>query len=65
GEQEFIYHRPVQVGDALRGEGKVLDAYERESKGKTMTFVVTETVWFDERTDEPVLTTRFNIIHRS
>jgi acyl dehydratase len=65
GEQEFIYHRPVYVGDVLNGEGKVLDAYTKESKGKTMTFVVTETVWSDDKTGEPVVTTRFNVIHRA
>ena len=40
GEQEFEYHRPIVAGDVLRSEGKVVDAYEKESKGKTMTFVV-------------------------
>lgn len=65
GEQEFIYHRPVKVGDVLSGEGTVTDAYSKESKGKTMTFVVTETVWKDDKTGEPVVTTRFNVIHRS
>ena len=44
GEQEFLYHRPVFVGDVLVGEGHVVDAYTKESKGKTMTFIVTETV---------------------
>ncbi len=65
GEQEFEFHRPVQVGDVLRGEGKCVDAYEKESKGRTMTFVVSETVWTDDRTGEPVVTSRFNLIHRS
>ena len=65
GEQEFIYHRPVVVGDQLIGKGKVVDAYEKESKGHTMTFVVSETVWSDDKTSEPVLTTRFNLIHRA
>jgi acyl dehydratase len=64
GEQEFIYHRPVVVGDVLVGEGHVVDAYAKESKGKTMTFLVTETVWRDEATAEPVVTSRFNLIHR-
>jgi acyl dehydratase len=31
GEQEFLYHRPVQVGDVLVSEGKVTDAYQKES----------------------------------
>lgn len=65
GEQEFEYHRPVQVGDVLLGEGKIKDAYTKESKGTTMTFVVTETVWSDDKTGEPVVTTRFNVIHRA
>jgi acyl dehydratase len=65
GEQEFEYHRPIVVGDVLVGEGEVVDVYEKESKGKTMTFLVTETRYRDDRTGEPVLTTRFNLIHRS
>ena len=64
GEQEFAYHRPVVVGDVLVGEGHVVDAYAKESKGKTMTFLVTETVWRDEASGEPVVTSRFNLIHR-
>ena len=64
GEQSFTYHRPVEVGDVLRGEGTIVDAYAKESKGKTMTFVVTETVWTEVETGEPVVTSRFNIIHR-
>jgi len=64
GEQEFEYHRPIVAGAVLRSEGKVVDAYEKESKGKTMTFVVSETVWSDDKTGEPVLTSRFNLIHR-
>jgi hypothetical protein len=53
------------VGDVLVGEGKIGDFYEKESKGKTMTFIVTETVWRDEQTNEPVVTERFNLIHRA
>jgi len=65
GEEEFEYHRPVVVGDVLEGEGKVVDIYEKESKGKTMTFVVTENVFKDTKSGKPVLTTRMNLIHRS
>jgi hydroxyacyl-ACP dehydratase HTD2-like protein with hotdog domain len=65
GEEEFEYHRPLVVGDVLEGEGKVTDIYEKESKGKTMTFLVTENVFKDARTGEPVVTTRMNLIHRS
>ncbi len=64
GEQEFIYHRPIFAGDVLEGNGTVVDAYEKESKGKTMTFVVVETAWTDQATGELVCTSRMNIIHR-
>ena len=53
------------VGDVLEGEGKVTDIYEKESKGKTMTFLVTENVFKDANTGDPVVTTRMNLIHRS
>jgi acyl dehydratase len=65
GEQEFIYHRPVQVGDVLVSEGKIVDAYQKESKGRTMTFIVSETNWSDDKTGDPVVTARFNLIHRA
>jgi hypothetical protein len=65
GEQEFTYHRPVVVGDVLVGEGTVVDAYRKESKGRTMTFIVTETRWTDRETGEPVVSSRFNVIHRT
>jgi acyl dehydratase len=64
GEEEFEYHRPVVVGDVLVGDGVIKDVYEKESKGKTMTFIVMETVWTDEKSGEPAVTERFNLIHR-
>ncbi len=64
GEQEFIYHRPVFVGDVLTGEGKVTDVYQKESKGHVMTFVVNEVVWTDDATGEVAVVTKANIIHR-
>lgn len=65
GEQEFTHHRPAVVGDVLLGEGKIVDAYTKESKGRTMTFIVTETEWVDDKTGDPVVTSRFNLIHRA
>ena len=64
GEQEFTYERPIFAGDVLVGVGRVADAYQKESKGKTMTFIVVETAWSDQATGEPVCTSRMNIIHR-
>ncbi|MGH9080835.1 MAG: FAS1-like dehydratase domain-containing protein [Acidimicrobiales bacterium] len=65
GEQEFNYRRPVLAGDVLVGRGTVADAYRKESKGRTMTFVVVETEWRERDTDELVCTSRVNIIHRN
>jgi acyl dehydratase len=65
GEQEFTYHRPVLAGDVLVGRGTVADAYRKESKGRTMTFVVVETEWRERDTGAPVCTLRMNIIHRA
>jgi acyl dehydratase len=65
GEQEFVYHRPIVVGDDLVSEGKVTDIYEKQSGDKTMTFIVTETVFSDANSGEKVLTQRFNLIHRA
>jgi acyl dehydratase len=64
GEQEFTYRRPILAGEVLVGVGTVVDIYQKDSKGKTMTFVVVETVW-RERTGEPVCTARMTMIHRA
>ncbi len=63
GEQEFVYHKPVQVGDTLHMEGRITDLYTKEAKGRTMTFLVMETVYRDD-SGEPVVTEIFNLIHR-
>ena len=65
GEQEFQYHRPIVVGDVLVGEGKILDVYERETDSAVMTFVVVETTWRDEQSNEPVVVEKFNLIGRT
>jgi len=63
GEQEFRYHQVVQCGDVLNWTGRITDIYTKESKGKTMTFIVMETV-FANAAGEPVVTEIFNLIHR-
>jgi hypothetical protein len=65
GEQQFEYLGPVQVGDVLVGEGRIADVYEKESKGKVMTFLVSENEYTNEANGEVVLKTRMNLIHRS
>jgi acyl dehydratase len=65
GEQEFVYHRPMVVGDVLTSEGKVTDMYEKEgSGGKKMTFVTAETLWRDA-SGEPVVTSIMTLLHRA
>jgi acyl dehydratase len=64
GEEEFQFHRPIVVGDVLVGEGTITDLYEKDSDAATMTFIVMETVWRDEASNEPVVTEKFNLIHR-
>jgi acyl dehydratase len=64
GEQEFTYHRPLLVGDALTASGSVKDVYSKQgSGGRTMTFVVTETVWSDAD-GQPVVTSTMTLLHR-
>ena len=65
GEQEFTYHVPIEVGDILDGEGKILDVYEKETDAAVMTFVVVETTWREARTNTPVLVEKFNLIGRT
>jgi acyl dehydratase len=64
GEQEFDYHRPVEVGDVLAGEGRITDLYEKGTDVAHMTFVVIETQWKDADSGAPVVTERFNLIAR-
>jgi acyl dehydratase len=64
GEQEFEYHRPVEVGDVLVGEGVIKDAYEKETDTATMTFIVIQTQWKDAGSGDPVVTEQFNLIAR-
>jgi acyl dehydratase len=64
GEQEFEYHRPVEVGDVLEGEGRVVDIYEKDTDSAHMTFVVIKTEWKDAESGAPVVTEQFNLIAR-
>jgi acyl dehydratase len=63
GEQEFEYHKAIVVGDRISSEGKVVDLYEKPTKDKTMTFLVTENQYRNQA-GELVLTARMNLIHR-
>jgi hypothetical protein len=63
-EQQFDYHRTPLVGDVLRGETTVVDVYVKPSAGRSLTFVVLETVWTDAETGEPVVTCQFTAVHQ-
>lgn len=64
GEQEYTYHRSAVAGDRLHSESVVVDYYAKESSGRTMTFLVTETTYRDDA-GALVLTAKMNLIHRS
>src|SRR5690606_11341686 len=63
GEQEFIYHRPIRLGDRLQCQMVVSDLYEREGKSGKMQFLVLDTEIKDE-TGDLVAVSRNNIIYR-
>jgi acyl dehydratase len=63
GEQEFRYHSQVVAGDVLTMTGRVKDIYRKVSGEKTMTFVVSEQDYVNQR-GEHVLTQISTLIHR-
>jgi N-terminal half of MaoC dehydratase len=65
GEQEFVYHRPMVVGDVLAGSGRIANIYQKHSSSQTMTFIVNEVTWRAKATAELVIISRSNIIHRA
>ena len=63
GEQEFEYHRPVEVGETLTGASRISDVYEKDTSSATMEFYVRETSWTDAL-GAPVVDERFTLIVR-
>lgn len=63
GEQEFIYHRQIRLGDRLFCKTKIADIYEREGKSGPMQFLVLDTEMRDEM-GELVVVSRMKIIYR-
>jgi acyl dehydratase len=64
GEQEFVYHQPLTVGQRLTYSGVVKDIYQKATGDRTMTFMVIEDTYRDE-SGELVLTSLMNLLHRS
>ncbi|GEK34601.1 MaoC family dehydratase N-terminal domain-containing protein [Kurthia sibirica] len=64
GEQEFIYMRPIHVGDILSCHSIVSDVYEKKGKNGVMEFIVIDTNMLDV-VGELVVTSRMNIVYRA
>jgi hypothetical protein len=65
GEQEYLYERPLYVGETLTGTTTLIDVYQKEGRrGGKMTFVVLETEYRNQD-DELVLTDRLTRIETS
>jgi hypothetical protein len=64
GGQEFVYHGQVSVGDVLTMTGRISDIRQKDSGEKTMTFVVSEQDYHNQR-GEHVLTQVTTILHRT
>ncbi len=65
GEEELEYFAPVCVGDVLSGESYIRDVYEKVSGDYTMTFIITETLWTNEKRHEPAVAVRSNTLVRT
>jgi acyl dehydratase len=65
GEQEYVYERPLAVGDVLTGTKTLTDVYQKEGgRGGTMTFAELETE-YRTQDGELVLTERKTRIETS
>lgn len=54
GEQEFIYRRPLYVGDVLTLQTEIKDVYEKQGRSGRLKFIVRETVATDQQGAEVV-----------
>jgi hypothetical protein len=59
GEQEFVYARPLRIGDILTGQTRLKDRYVKKGRrGGEMTFMVYETRFVDQTGDLVVQSTK-------
>ena len=55
-EEEYIYFKPIFVGDVLTGEEKIVDFYEKTSRrGGKITFAVIETTFHNQNGEKVVV----------
>jgi hypothetical protein len=65
GGHEFEYLGEIHVGDTLTAQGSIVDVYTKNgSRGGTMTFIVSETVFTNQHGDD-VLKMRSTLIETS
>ncbi len=63
GSDEFQFLAPVHSGDEIRATTKILDIYEREGGTGKMVFIVTETIYVNQK-GETVMVNRATVIRR-
>lgn len=64
GEQEFLYYKPIRIGDRIHCQMKVSDIYERQGSSGAMQFLVLDTE-MKNADGEVVCINRMNIIYRA
>lgn len=63
GEQEFVYLKPLKVGQKIRIEGRVADITEKRGRSGILDVVVLETTGYDEA-GEQVYIARMTLLSR-
>ncbi len=63
GSIEYDFFAPVRAGDTLAALPKVINIFDRESKGTTMLFTITETTYTNQN-GTLVAKARQTLIHR-
>ena len=52
GEQEFVYFKPLKVGQKIKIEGRVADITEKQGRSGILDVVVLETTGYDEEAEK-------------
>jgi len=63
GEQEFVYFKPLKVGQKIKIEGRVADITEKQGRSGILDVVVLETTGYDEE-GEKVYIARMTLLSK-
>lgn len=63
-EEEFVFHRPLLVGDRITSSGALVDVYEKRGHNGPLSFVVVERQHHRADTTQLVATTRTTLVNR-